>query len=192
MGSKGNILVIVGIVALALILILVSRVLLPNSGTQTQDEIDRQIAALASTSPTPEPTVTPRIETAAIKTESPRATEAPTAEPTEAAETGNSQPDAYLFIILNNYVYGIEALGEERDVTVDQGDGVVNVIHLLPDGFYMASSTCDNQLCVSQGTVTIDNYQRRILGTSVLCLPHGLDLELVVPSHTPDPNAPDI
>ena len=45
---------------------------------------------------------------------------------------------------------------------------------------------------VSEGAVTVDNYQRRILGTAVLCLPHHLDLELVVPSHTPDPNAPDI
>jgi len=112
------------------------------------------------------------------------------ASPPESAKA--AEADAYLFIILNNRVWGIEPLGEERDVTVDQGDGVVNVIHLLPDGYYMASSTCDNQLCVSEGTVTVDNYQRRILGASVLCLPHALQLELVVPSHTPDPSAPDI
>ena len=191
---KSNVLVIGGIVLIALILILVSRVLLPKEGTQTQEEIDRQIAALASPSSSPEPAADPTLAPGpiVIETEKPQCTEAPTAEPTETAETGNSQPAAYLFIILDNRVWGIEPLGEEREVTVDQGNGVVNVIHLLPDGFFMASSTCDNQLCVSEGAVTVDNYQRRILGTAVLCLPHHLDLELVVPSHTPDPNAPDI
>lgn len=162
--KKTNFIVIASILALAAVLFILSRLISsPNDGL-SQEDIGSQIAALATEAPA----------------EQPQATAAPT------------EADAYLFIILNNRVWGIEPLGEEREVTVDQGDGVVNVIHLLPDGFYMASSTCDNQLCVSEGTVTVDNYQRRILGTSVLCLPHHLDLELVVPSHTPDPNAPDI
>ena len=96
-----------------------------------------------------------------------------------------------MFIILNGRIWGIEPLGEERDVTVDQGNGVTNVIHMLKDGYYMQSSTCDNQLCVTEGTVTLDNWQQRILGPCVYCLPHSLQLELVVPSATPDPNAPD-
>ena len=162
--KKTNILVIAAIVMLVAVLLIVSRVLPSPNEQVTQTDIDSQMAALSTAAPAQQAEAT--------------------AAPTDA--------EAYLFIILNNRVWGIEPLGEERDVTVDQGDGVVNVIHLLPDGFYMASSTCDNQLCVSEGTVTVDNYQRRILGTSVLCLPHNLDLELVVPSHTPDPNAPDI
>ena len=110
----------------------------------------------------------------------------------ETANESVPEPEAYLFIILNNRVWGIEPLGEERDVTVDQGNGVVNVIHLLPDGFYMLSSTCDNQLCVTEGTVNTQNYQMRFLGPCVYCLPHNLQLELVVPGAKPDPNAPDI
>ncbi len=157
-----NVLVIAAILFLALALILASRFLLPKD-KPTQEEIRQQMDGLNNAQSTAEP----------------QAGKAPEAE-------------AYLYIILNNRLWGIQALGEERDVTVDQGDGVVNVIHLLPDGFYMASSTCDNQLCVMEGTVTVDNYHSRILGGSVLCLPHGLDLELIVPSHTPDPNAPDI
>lgn len=127
-----------------------------------------------------------------------KATAAPTASPddtavqTEEASARPTEAPGYVFIILNNRVWGIEALGEERDVTVDQGDGVVNVIHLLPDGYYMQSSTCDNQLCVGEGTVTVQNYQTRILGPCVYCLPHNLQLELVVPGATRDPNAPDI
>ena len=100
--------------------------------------------------------------------------------------------EAYLVVLVRNRVYAIEPLGEERDLTIDQGDGVVNVVHLTPNGFFMHSSTCDNQLCVGQGEVTVENYNRRILGTAVLCLPNQVELELVIPNATPDPDAPDI
>ena len=171
--------------------LLAAELLLPGQ-TRTQEDINRQIAAL--TTPTPAPSAAP---TKAADASTP----APSAEPAAASPTlapaaeENKQAalaEAYLFIIRGNRIWGIEALGEERDVTVDQGDGVVNVIHLLPDGFYMASSTCENQLCVTEGTVTVENYQRRILGPCVYCLPHSLQLELVIPGATPDPNAPDI
>ena len=174
--KKANIIVIAAVLLLAAALLIASRLIPQPNGNLSKEDIDSQIAALSTPAPTAQP----------LENGSP----VPADQPTETAAAANAE--AYLFIILNNRVWGIEPLGEEREVTVDQGDGVVNVIHLLPDGFYMASSTCDNQLCVSEGTVTVDNYQRRILGTSVLCLPHHLDLELVVPSHTPDPNAPDI
>ena len=170
-----NILVIVGLILASLVLILLSRLLLPGA-ERSREEIDRQIAGLKETADSPAPSSDPPETQSAGKERENKAPEA----------------EAYLYVYLNNRLYGIVPLGEEQDMTVDQGGGVVNVIHLLPDGFYMASSTCDNQLCVSEGTVTVDNYQRRILGASVLCLPHHLDLELVVPSHTPDPNAPDI
>lgn len=104
----------------------------------------------------------------------------------EKAEAG-----AYLYIVLNNRLWGIEPLNEEREVTVDQGNGVVNVIQLLPNGFYMKSSTCDNQICITEGTVTAENYQTRFLGPCVYCLPHGLQLELIVPGATRSPDAAD-
>ena len=169
-----NALVIAALLLVSIGLILAAHFLLPGA-ERSPEEIQRQIAGL-NAEPTPSPSLSPE-ETQAAESE--RDAKAPEAE-------------AYLYLYLNSRLYGIVPLGEEQDMTVDQGDGVVNVIHLLPNGFYMASSTCENQLCVMEGTVTVDNYQNRILGTSVLCLPHGLDLELVVPSHTPDPNAPDI
>ncbi len=172
-GRLRNALVIGGMILISLLLLLVSRLLLPGA-ERSQEEIDRQIAALQAAEPTPAPSDEPEARSA------------------EGKDQEEKAPEAYLYIYLQNRLYGIVPLGEEQDMTVDQGNGVVNVIHLLPDGFYMASSTCDNQLCVMEGTVNVHNYQTRVLGTSVLCLPHGLDLELVVPSHTPDPNAPDI
>ncbi len=165
-----NALVIGAMLLAALGLILVTR--LTNPGAErTQEEINQQIEQLSQDSP------------------------APTASPEEGQEKAPEkapEAEAYLYIIVNGRISGIYAVGEEGDVTVDQGNGKVNVIHVTENGFYMASSTCDNQLCVQQGEVTVDNYQQRILGASVLCLPNNVDLELVVPSHTPDPNAPDI
>ena len=170
--KAGNILVIALIAAAALGLLIGSQFLSsPNAGKSAED-IEAQRLALATASPTSE--------------------NAPAPFPSPDAENGDAAP-GYLFIILNGRVWGIEPLGEERDVTVDQGEGVKNVIHIQPDGFYMASSTCDNQLCVSEGTVTLTNWQTRlVLGPNIYCLPHGLQLELVVPNQTRDADAPDI
>lgn len=165
-----NALVIGAILLVALALILGSRYLNPGA-ERSQEEILQQIEQLSQASP--EPTSPPE-------------------EGREKAPEKALEAEAYLYIIVNGRISGIYAVGEEGDVTVDQGNGKVNVIHMTENGFYMASSTCDNQLCVQQGEVTVDNYRQRILGASVLCLPNNVDLELVVPSHTPDPNAPDI
>lgn len=173
-----NALVIGAILLAALGLIAAARFLNP-AAERSQEEIQQQIEQLAQASPAP--------------TASPGEGQSGTPEYTpEKAPEKAPEAEAYLYIIVNGRISGIYAVGEEGDVTVDQGDGKVNVIHMTEKGFYMASSTCDNQLCVHQGEVTVDNYQQRILGASVLCLPNNVDLELVVPSHTPDPNAPDI
>lgn len=175
--KTGNILIIAILVVIAAGLLIASRFIPSPNANLSQTEIEDTIKALATETPEPLPAETAQAAQA-------EATHAPEAKYEELAE-------GYLFIILNGRVWGIEALGEERDVTVDQGDGVVNVIHLQKDGFYMQSSTCDNQLCVGEGTVTLTNWHQRILGPCVYCLPHNLQLELVVPNAAPDPNAPD-
>ena len=166
-----NALVIGIMILISLGLILASRFLLPGA-ERSQEEIRQQIEELSQASPVP--------------------TVSPDERQNENAPEKGPEAEAYLYIIVNGRISAIYPVGEEGDVTVDQGDGKVNVVHLTENGFFMASSTCDNQLCVQQGEVTIDNYQQRILGASVLCLPNNVDLELIVPSHTPDPNAPDI
>ena len=171
---RSNIIIIFILIAVAAGLLIVSRFVQSPNNSLSQQQIENTIKALATETPPPVQADAPR----------PEETDAPEAETQELA-------DGYLFIILNNRIWGIEPLGEERDITVDQGNGVVNVIHLQEDGFYMASSTCDNQLCVGEGTVTLTNWQERILGPDVYCLPHNLILELVVPNAQPDPNAPD-
>ena len=167
--KTGNILVIVMLVLIAAGLLIASRFIHSPNANLSQTEIEDSIRALATEMP------------AKMEAET---TAAPENQPEQTAP-------GYLFIILEGRVWGVEALGEERDVTVDQGNGVVNVIHLQKDGFFMESSTCDNQLCVGEGTVTLTNWQQRILGPCVYCLPHNLQLELVVPNAERDPNAPD-
>ncbi len=116
---------------------------------------------------------------------------AATADPAPDTE-GKKDAKAFLFISVKGRLYAIEPLDEERDVTIAQETGETNVIHLTPEGFRMHSSTCDNQLCIGQGEVTVENYTRRILGPYVLCLPNQVELQLVVPGATAAPDTPDI
>ena len=56
-------------------------------------------------------------------------------------------------------------------------------------------STCDNQLCVEQGTVNSQNWNTRSLGTHILCLPNRVDAELALTDSEKqeiDINAPDV
>ena len=103
----------------------------------------------------------------------------------ESPEDGESGPAAFVRVSVKGRSYTVQKLGEERDLTIDQGNGVVNVLHLLPNGFYMDHSTCDNQLCVGMGTVTVDNYARRVMGPYVICLPNQVEVELIVLEPTP-------
>ena len=76
-------------------------------------------------------------------------------------------------------------LPESEDYTLpvqqvrDDGTEEVNLIHVTPDGFYMESSTCENQDCVGQGEISLDNYKTRILSTYIICLPNGVTVEMV-------------
>ena len=181
--KSGNILIIAFLAVIAVGLLIASRFLPSPNASLSQTEIEETIRALA--------TDTPQVKTEAPAPVQTEAISIADVSPKPEAQPQKQSVPGYLFIILEGRVWGIEALGEERDVTVDQGSGVVNVIHLKKDGFYMASSTCDNQLCVGEGTVTLTNWQQRILGPCVYCLPHNLQLELVVPNAERDPSAPD-
>lgn len=71
-------------------------------------------------------------------------------------------------------------LSRPQTVTVDQGDGRVNVIGISERGAVMHSSTCDNQLCVGMGEVTVDNWQYRPNQQFIICLPNRVSIELAV------------
>ncbi len=62
-------------------------------------------------------------------------------------------------------------------------DGVIveNLVRLTPEGMYMESADCENQDCVHQGMVTLENRKTRALMNYILCLPHQLSLALYTP-----------
>ena len=100
-----------------------------------------------------------------------------------AAEYFSKNPaDSYLLIRTNLSASVPIPLNEEYSFTVSQPDGSENVIHVGVNSFYMESSNCDNQNCIQEGTVTLENMNQRVLFNMVLCLPHQLSLEMLTAS----------
>ena len=63
-------------------------------------------------------------------------------------------------------------------ITREDDPSVSNTLRLFKNGFVMDSSTCDNQDCVMQGEVTLENKADRVLMHMVICLPHNVSAEL--------------
>ncbi len=101
---------------------------------------------------------------------------------------GTDQPSADLPELDEDYV-SIQVDGREvkrvplsrpQTVTIDQGSGVVNVVDITERGAVMRSSTCENQLCVHMGEVNVDNWEYRVNGAFIICLPNRVTVELRV------------
>lgn len=85
-----------------------------------------------------------------------------------------------VIITVNGQEYARIPLSSPQTVTIDQGDGVVNVVEISDRGAVMLSSTCDNQQCVHMGEVTLDNWETRPNQAFIICLPHRVTVELAV------------
>ena len=116
-------------------------------------------------------------------TEVPAATEAPkqvasVVGPMPAPQT--AEVKGYVVITVGNRQYG-DPIPMDRDkvITVRQSDGKENKVHITPEKVYMEHSTCENQDCVGQGEITLENYKTRILSTFVICLPNAVTIEMV-------------
>ncbi len=72
-------------------------------------------------------------------------------------------------------------LNSDNAFTVKQSDGSENTVHIGKNSFYMEASNCENQNCVEQGEVSLENRDTRVLLNMVICLPHNLSLELLTP-----------
>jgi len=130
---------------------------------------------------------------AVIATETP-ATQAPSTEPqaseAPAAADAADQPeateippaDAYLVVSVGSTIYEPLPLLGEGAFTLKQDENTTNTVHVTRDSVWMEHSTCDNQDCVEQGTVTLENMESRVLYNMIVCLPNQVVLEL----HTPE------
>ena len=86
----------------------------------------------------------------------------------------------HVVITINGRQYG-DPIPMDRDkiITIRQEDGKINRVHITPDSVVMASSTCENQDCIGEGEITLENYRTRILSTYIICLPNGVQVEMV-------------
>lgn len=85
-----------------------------------------------------------------------------------------------IIITVDGKEYTRVPLSRPQTVTVAQKDGSVNVVEVSDHGAVMLSSTCDNQLCVHMGEVTVDNWQFRPNQQFIICLPNRVSVELAV------------
>lgn len=193
MPKRKDLLVIAAVIAVAAVLLAVSR-LMPR--TKLEDKVAQETLApdaVTYLNETPTPEVTPEASPEPAQSEAPEApaqTAAPEATGAQAESAAQAaagpmpraqtaEVKGYVVLTVGGRQYG-DPIPMDRDkiITIQQEDGKVNKIHITPEKVYMESSTCENQDCVGQGEVSLDNYQTRILSTFVICLPNEVTIEL--------------
>ena len=138
--------------------------LLPMTATEAPTEL--------ATS-TPEAAATPEITAAPEATAAPEVTDVP-----EATATPDlSQVEAFLVVTVGDKTYQPIPLTEEGYYRLRHGD-CINIVHVTPTSIDMHEANCENQDCVEQGEVTLENKDTRILGNMIICLPNQVTLQL--------------
>ncbi len=103
--------------------------------------------------------------------------------------TSGKTADGAVEIYVDGKLYATGRVGQKDDIVIKRGD-MENVVSFTKDGVHMLSSTCQNQLCVGQGEITLHNYSTRAMGTRIICLPNAVEIRLTL-SET-DADLPDI
>ena len=135
--------------------------LLPLTATDAPTEAPTELATS-----TPEAAATPEI------------TAAPGAAAPEATATPDlSQVKVFLVVTVGDKTYQPIPLTEEGYYRLRHGD-CINIVHVTPTSIDMHEANCDNQDCVEQGEVTLENKDTRILGNMIICLPNQVTLQL--------------
>lgn len=194
MPKKKDSLIIGAVLLIAVVLLIVSRVMPKTDLNQKTADVTLAPDAVEYLDATPEASAEP--------TDSPKATPEPTAvpeetapaeataEPTEAPQSANmmgpmpvpqtEEVKGHVIITVGGRQYG-DPIPMDRDkiITIRQENGEINKIRITPDSVDMEYSTCENQDCIGEGTITLDNYNERILGTWIICLPNQVTIEMV-------------
>ena len=80
------------------------------------------------------------------------------------------------------YVGGKEfakvSASDYQTITVDQGDGKVNVIVIAERDVHMESATCKNQICVHHSPIDPANADELLLDNWIVCLPNSVSVEV--------------
>ena len=98
------------------------------------------------------------------------------------SRTDQASERCYVQLTVDGVKQPPRLLEREEDVEIRQESGAVNVLHLTDHSVRMHSSTCQNQLCVQQGEVTLENRDIRPLQSLIVCLPNRVSVELMTES----------
>lgn len=150
--------------------------LLPMTATDAPTEVPTEAPTEAPTelaTSTPEAAATPEITAAPEAAATPEITDVP-----EATATPDlSQVEAFLVVTVGDKTYQPIPLTEEGYYRLRHGD-CINIVHVTPTSIDMHEANCENQDCVEQGEVTLENKDTRILGNMIICLPNQVTLQL--------------
>lgn len=167
------------IVAALLLIVAVLMVVLRRNAPANVDAHAPLLPLTATDAPTelatstPEAAATPEITAAPEATAAPEVTDVP-----EATATPDlSQVKAFLVVTVGDKTYQPIPLTEEGYYRFRHGD-CINIVHVTPTSIDMHEANCDNQDCVEQGEVTLENKDTRILGNRIICLPNQVTLQL--------------
>lgn len=86
---------------------------------------------------------------------------------------------SYLRIIVANRLYEPIPINNDHLITITQPTGQKNVAVIEKGEVHMEISTCDNQVCVAQGIMSLQNRDRRALMNFIICAPNEVVLELL-------------
>ena len=151
----------------------------------------KNLPTTIETVPTATPEVTNAPDAPAV-TDAPEVTNAPDAPAVTDAPEATAAPETtavpsgadlftapgYVYIAANNEGRWFALPDEEAGTITVKNEDKVNIIRLTNHSVMMESSTCDNQDCVNQGEVTLENLSDRVLYNMILCLPHSVSIEL--------------
>jgi hypothetical protein len=85
---------------------------------------------------------------------------------------------ATVTIYLHGEVYASVSADDYQTITIDQGNGMVNVIVIDETGVRMEHSTCKNQICVKHGTIDPYDMEGLELDNWIICMPNGIAIEV--------------
>ena len=94
-------------------------------------------------------------------------------------------PSAIVTVFVGGSEYRSVRADDYQTITIDQGNGKVNVVVIDERGVRMESSTCKNQICVHHGVVDPKNADKLLLDNWIICLPNGVTVEVTPAGEQP-------
>ncbi|NLD35040.1 MAG: NusG domain II-containing protein [Clostridiales bacterium] len=94
-------------------------------------------------------------------------------------EARRTAAPSYLRVTVNNRVYQPIPLLADGIIDITRRGGYHNRVEIRNAQVWMDFATCDNQSCVHQGMVSLDNRAYRALGSQIICLPNEVVLDLM-------------